>query len=325
MVLAHLESGLVFDHTERTVRAIGDIDVRDALGDEHVADAFAPAETPAPTAITWRHDESAYLSLIAECQRLIGDGETYQICLCNEAVVDVDADPVAVFRRLRRRSPTHHGALFRIDDLALVSGSPEQFLTLSGGRIVTRPMKGTRPRGIGEADDDLARELHDSEKERAENLMIADLMRNDLARVAEVGSVAVTELFGVEHYATVHQLVSTVEATLAHGRSVVDLLRATQPAGSMTGAPKHSAMGAIARLEAGPRGVFSGAFGRFDAEGGADLAVVIRSILLEPGRATIGVGGGITALSLPEDEYDETMLKAESMLWALGAVSTRSR
>lgn len=338
MVLGRLDRAVVFDHRTHRIRLLV---MGDAIDDNRAATAWldelalrvaevsalplveAPPASGAPVDVAWRHSRDDYLDHIREAQRLISEGDVYQVCLCNAGVVAGAFDPVVVHRRLRRRSPTHHGALFRAGDLDLVCGSPEEFLTVdAGGHVVTRPMKGTRSRDKDPATDAaLADELRDSDKEQAENLMIVDLMRNDLSRVSELGSVEVTELFGVEHYATVHQLVSTVESTLTAASSLVDLLRATLPPGSMTGAPKHSAMRAIDRIEAGPRGVFSGVFGLFSIDGTVDLAVVIRSIVISPDSASIGAGGGITALSVAEEEYDETMLKARNMLWALGVAS----
>lgn len=334
MVLGFLDRAIVFDHSRRSIRLMTLDDGAEAgawmeamerelasLPSEPIAEP--PPAPPGAGSARWRHDRAGYLDRIREAQRLIGDGEFYQLCLCNEATVDGAFDPVALHRRLRRRSPSHHGGLFRAGGLALVCGSPEQFLSVgTDGHVVTRPMKGTRPRAADpDADREIARELGANDKERAENVMIVDLMRNDLSRVSQLGSVEVTELFGVEQYATVHQLVSTIESSLQPGRTTADLIRATLPPGSMTGAPKHSAMTAIDRLEDGPRGVFSGVFGRFSLDGTVDLAVVIRSIVVTPAAATLGAGGGITALSVPEEEYDETMLKARSMLWALGAGS----
>jgi anthranilate/para-aminobenzoate synthase component I len=331
MVLGYLDRAIIFDHAERRIRLLAreGAAAAEAWFDDTAhelasisSDPIAhPPHAPLGTGpVRWRHDRGGYLELIEETQRLIAEGEVYQVCLCNEAVVEGVFDPTELHRRLRRRSPSHHGGLFRAGGLALVCGSPEQFLSVDvTGHAVTRPMKGTRRRGDDpEADRELARELGENDKELAENVMIVDLMRNDLSRVSEVGSVEVTELFGVEQYATVHQLVSTVESSLVAGLSPADLLAATLPPGSMTGAPKYSAMTTIDRLEAGPRGVFSGVFGRFSLDGTVDLAVVIRSIVVTPTAATFGAGGGITALSVAEEEYAETMLKAQSMLWALG-------
>ena len=272
-------------------------------------------------AARWRHSAAEYAALIEEAQAEIRQGNAYQLCLTNEIRVDGAFDPVEVYRRLRQASPTHHGGLIRADDTALVSSSPEQFLRVTpDGTVTTRPIKGTRPRGATpEHDAALEAELLGSDKERAENLMIVDLMRNDLGRVAVTGSVSVTQLLAVESYAQVHQLVSTVTAVLADGVSGVDAVESAFPAGSMTGAPKLSAMTILDRLESGPRGVYSGAFGYFGADGAVDLAMVIRSILIDPTGASIGTGGGITALSVPTDEIEETRVKAAALLAALGA------
>jgi len=189
--------------------------------------------------------------------------------------------------------------------------------------VETTPMKGTRPRSADPATDRALRaELLASEKERAENLMIVDLMRNDLGRIAELGSVSVPSLLEVEEYAHVHQLVSTVRARIAPPATALDVVRAAFPAGSMTGAPKHSAMSILHELEQGPRGVYSGAFGRLGLDGSADLAMVIRSIVLTPTGASIGTGGGITALSDPDEEIEETRVKARALLAVLGAASS---
>lgn len=338
------DRAIVFDHARRAVRlewldsAEGDEwsrrtgDLIAGLGE--VSDADTPAgeastgETsggeastlpPAPAAPRWRHDPTAYADLIAACQAAIARGDAYQLCLTNRVDVEVRPDPFETYVRLRRSSPTHHGGYLRFGEVALLSASPEQFLQVErDGRVATRPMKGTRPRGATpEQDEVLRRELLASDKERAENLMIVDLMRNDLARVAELGSVRVPDLLVTETYPHVHQLVSTVSARLAAGRTAVDAIAAAFPAGSMTGAPKLSAMRILHALEAGPRGVYSGVFGSLAVDGSADLAMVIRSIVLAPGGASVGTGGGITALSIAEDEIDETRIKARALLAVL--------
>jgi para-aminobenzoate synthetase component I len=185
--------------------------------------------------------------------------------------------------------------------------------------VRTKPIKGTRPRGATLADDlRLRAELEASEKERAENVMIVDLMRNDLGRVCVTGSVGVRHLLEVESYAQVHQLVSTVEGRLRPGLTAIDAVGAAFPAGSMTGAPKLSAMRILAGLEQGPRGVYAGCFGVLAADGSADLAMVIRSLRFRDGTVTIGAGGGITALSVPEEELEEVQVKAAALLRAAG-------
>ena len=290
------------------------------LGPGEPAEA-QPAETQTAEA-RWLDDDATYLEHIRACQEAIREGEAYQLCLTTRVEVPgVHPDPVDLLTALRRTSPTHHGGLIRIGDTTLVSASPERFLRVDAhGRVDTSPIKGTRPRGADAASDAAARvELLESDKERAENLMIVDLMRNDLSRVCEVGSVAVTHLLEVESYAQVHQLVSTVEGRLRDGVDVADLVEACFPAGSMTGAPKRRATELLHELEARPRGIYSGAFGWFGFDGACDLAMVIRSIVLDPSGASIGTGGGITALSDPAAELDEIRVKAAPLLSVLGA------
>jgi para-aminobenzoate synthetase component 1 len=221
---------------------------------------------------------------------------------------------------VRASSPTHHGALIRIGGVSLLSASPERFLDIDpAGAVTTRPIKGTRPRSSEAAvDAELADELRASEKERAENLMIVDLMRNDLTRVCELGSVSVTELLEVESYAHVHQLVSTVRGQLEAGRSPIDAIEACFPAGSMTGAPKRRATELLDGLEQRARGLYAGAFGYVGLDGRVDLAMTIRTIVLDAAGATVGTGGGITALSVPSEELAEAKLKAAALLAALG-------
>jgi anthranilate/para-aminobenzoate synthase component I len=259
--------------------------------------------------------------MIHECQAAIASGDAYQLCLTSEARVDARPDPLATYLALRAESPTHHGALLRVGEFSLLSATPEQFLSVSPeGVVESKPIKGTRRRGSSAAEDDLLRlELEQSDKERAENLMIVDLMRNDIARVSEVGSVTVPSLLAVESYAQVHQLVSTVRGKLAAGLRPVDAVVACFPAGSMTGAPKSSATAILDRLERRPRGIYSGVFGYFGLDGRVDLAMVIRSIVIDGQGATVGAGGGITALSVPDEELDEVKLKAAVLLRVLGA------
>lgn len=298
---------------------------------ERAARASAPALAPAaPTnPIAWRDADAHYADLVRRCQRSIREGDAYQLCLTTQATVStVDGSPldaVEIYRRLRRSSPAHHGALLRIGGTTLLSASPETFLRVADGVVQTRPIKGTRPRDTDpQRDAALAAELAASDKEQAENLMIVDLMRNDLARISEVGSVVVTGLLEVESYAHVHQLVSTVEGRLRPGLDALDAVAACLPAGSMTGAPKRRAIELLAELEAGPRGIYSGAFGYLGADGTADLAMVIRSIVIDGARATIGAGGGVTALSEPIAEVAEMQLKAQALLRALAGDSAGS-
>jgi len=278
-----------------------------------------PAEPAAPAGARWHDAGEEYLGMVAACQAAIAAGEAYQLCLTTEVEVPVHPDPVALYLALRSSSPSHHGGLVRSGGVSLLSSSPERFLSATADGVVrTQPIKGTRPRGAtAELDAALAAELFRSEKERAENLMIVDLMRNDLARVCAPGSVEVSDLFEVQSYAQVHQLVSTVQGRLAEGMTGIDAVMACFPAGSMTGAPKLRAMELLDAIERRPRGVYSGAFGYFGLDGAIDLAMVIRSIVLDAGGAVIGTGGGITALSVAADELAEARLKAAAPLAAL--------
>jgi len=332
--LVFVDRLLAFDHAAGTLTALALTE--DGLADlrsRHAGVALRRAQGPVPELVegrepvdgrvaTWADTDAEYLDKIRACQAAIYEGEAYQLCLTTEASVAGSPDPLTTYLRLRTGSPSHHGGYIRAGEVALLSASPEQFLSVTPDGIVeSKPIKGTRPRGGSAASDAaLARELLASDKERAENLMIVDLMRNDIARVSEVGSVAVPSLLAVESYAHVHQLVSTVRGRLRQGLGAVDAVAACFPAGSMTGAPKIRAVELLDAIENRARGVYSGAFGYFSLDGRADLAMVIRSIVIDQHGATIGAGGGITALSVPEEELAEVKLKAAALLAALEAV-----
>jgi len=224
---------------------------------------------------------------------------------------------------LRRISPVPYGAFLRFPGVAVLSASPERFLTVDPyGAVESKPIKGTRPRGATPAEDEeLRADLLGREKDRAENLMIVDLVRNDLNTVCEVGSVHVPRLFHVETYAPVHQLVSTIRGRLRPGVSAVGCVRAAFPGGSMTGAPKIRTMEIIDRLERGPRGVYSGAMGWFSLSGAVDLSIVIRTLVAADDRVTFGVGGAIVALSKPEEEFEEIVVKSRAMVAAVAATA----
>ncbi len=330
------DRAVVFDHGSRTVSLVIAADSWTAEAatwrDETTSALSAleggrerPAGEPPAAAHEpeWAHTDDEYLAMIRECQQRIRAGDAYQLCLTTQISARVNADPMETFLRLRALSPSHHGGYLRCAGVSLLSSSPEQFLSVSPeGEVESKPIKGTRKRGATAKEDrDLRQELVTSDKERAENLMIVDLVRNDLSRVCEVGSVSVPHLLEVESYAQVHQLVSTVRGTLAQGRDPVDAVFACFPAGSMTGAPKISAVQILDELEGRARGIYSGAFGYFGLDGSVDLAMVIRSIIVDDRGATIGTGGGITALSVPEAELEETRVKAHALLRALGLVT----
>jgi para-aminobenzoate synthetase component I len=244
-------------------------------------------------------------------------GDIYQANLTQRfsATLPPEADPFSLYCALRRRNPAPFAAYLRHGDLAVVSASPERFLKLRNGRVETRPIKGTRPRGATPAEDRaLGEELLASEKDRAENLMIVDLLRNDLSRVCRDHSVEVPVLFGLESFATVHHLVSVVTGQLAPGKAAVDLLRAAFPGGSITGAPKIRAMEIIAELEPTRRGVYCGSVGYIGFDGAMDTSIVIRTMLIRSRQLTFQVGGGIVADSDPAAEYDECLAKAAALI-----------
>jgi para-aminobenzoate synthetase len=262
-----------------------------------------------------RHVRGRYLELIEDCQRAIHAGETYEVCLTNMVTGKGALDPWQAYRFLRRTSPAPFAAYLRMGDLSVLSTSPERFLSVSAaGAVESKPIKGTRPRGATPQEDRALRDdLARNEKDRAENLMIVDLVRNDLSVHAEPGSVQVPKIFDVETYSTVHQLVSTVRAQLRAGVTAVDCIRAAFPGGSMTGAPKIRTMQLIDELEAGPRGVYSGALGYLSLTGAADLSIVIRTSVVTADEVRFGVGGAIIALSDPDAEFEETRVKARNM------------
>lgn len=316
-----VERFAAFDHASRRTWAIAPADTVEDFA-ALIAAAAAEPVAPAPPRVraTARHDPQTYAALIERCRDAIREGDAYQLCLTTRFSIAAQIDPVAAYARLRRATPAHHGGLIRSGPVALASASPERFLEVAGGVVRTRPIKGTRPRGAdAQADAALAEELRTNEKERAENVMIVDLMRNDLSRVCAPGSVAVEGLLEVESYPAVHQLVSTVSGTLSPAVTVGDLLSAAFPAGSMTGAPKLSAMTILHELEGGPRGVFAGCFGWVGEDGALDLAMVIRSIVVHPGGAYVGAGGGITWRSDAAAEVAEVGIKARGPLAAIGA------
>jgi len=304
---------LAFDHANGRMWVGGAIDPQ------------APAPPPpAPSGRTRvarsRHAPDEYARLIDDCRAAIRAGDAYQLCLTTRFTVDGDIDPIGAYFALRSTSAAHHGGIVRAGAVALLSSSPERFLQVEGVTVRTHPIKGTRPRGTDPAADAaLAGELVADPKERAENVMIVDLMRNDLSRVCVPVTVRVERLLDVESYPTVHQLVSTVAGTLPDERTVGELLAAAFPAGSMTGAPKLSAMTILHRLEGAARGVYAGCFGWIGAQGGLDLAMVIRSITTHPHGAYVGAGGGITWRSVSSAEVAEVGLKARAPLAAVGA------
>jgi anthranilate synthase component 1/para-aminobenzoate synthetase len=290
----------------------------------------APGQPAAPR-FTARDTEAGYKAKVSEAQREIAEGNTYEVCLTTALTAASPAgpqglDPWPTYLDLRRRNPAPFASFLRFGELAVASTSPERFLQIAAdGRMRAEPIKGTRRRDTEpNVDAGLRQELEASAKDRAENIMIVDLLRNDLSHFAVPGSVAVSRLCAIESYATVHQMVSTIDARLRPGLPRAEAVAACFPAGSMTGAPKVSTMAILERLEAAPRGVYSGAIGYFSLNGAADLAVAIRTLVisaLDDGTAglSLGVGGAVTADSSPQEEYEEVRTKAFGVLSALGA------
>jgi para-aminobenzoate synthetase len=260
-----------------------------------------------------------YLKDIATCKQRLIEGESYEICLTNKITAELAIEPLPLYRTLRRVNPAPFSAYLRFGECAVLSSSPERFLSIARDRWVeAKPIKGTCPRGSTPAEDiRLAEDLRSDEKNRAENLMITDLLRNDLGVVCEVGTVHVPNLMHIESYETVHQLVSTVRGLLREDVEPPDCIRACFPGGSMTGAPKKRTMEIIDELEGQARGVYSGAIGYLGLSGGCDLNIVIRTIVVERDRATLGVGGAIVMQSDAEEEYQETLLKARAPMMAI--------
>ncbi len=322
---------IAFDHVERATYALALAEpgggaearawVRATAERLRALPPLAPPDEPEgpPPHAALRRSPERHLDDVARCQRELAAGETYEICLTNAVDVDARPDPLPLYRRLRRANPAPFSAYLRFGETAILSSSPERFLAVGRDRRVeARPIKGTAPRGATAADDArLAEALRTSEKNRAENLMITDLLRNDLGSVCEVGTVHVPELMTVETYETVHQLVSAVRGLLREDVAAPECVRACFPPGSMTGAPKERTMELLDAIEGAARGVYSGAIGWFGVGGACDLSVAIRTLVLERDRTTLGAGGAIVTQSDAGEELAEALLKARAPLRAL--------
>ncbi len=284
-----------------------------ATGPAMPPDAY---QTPTPSRrASSNFTRDSYLAAVAKIRDYIAAGDVYQVSLSQRFHATTDASPRELYDRLRVVSPAPHSALLEFGDRAIISASPELFLQVKDRRVVTRPIKGTRPRGD---DERLRAELLASEKDNAELAMIVDLERNDLGRVCEYGSVRVTEPVALETHPTVHHLVATVEGTLRRDADLVDLLRATFPGGSVTGAPKIRAMEIIDELEPTRRAAYTGAVGILRADGSASLSIAIRTLEKQGEDVWFQAGGGVVWDSDPAQEYEETLVKARAMATALG-------
>lgn len=278
---------------------------------------FPDLVDPNPLAFLMKDGRADYLSKVARCLDLIAQGETYQVCLTSELSCPATVEPLRVYRAMRSVNPAPFAAFLKWPGGAILSASPERFLAVdTEGNIEAKPIKGTIRRATDPVEDKkLAETLRAGRKNRAENGMIVDLLRHDLSRCCETGTVSVSRLFEVETYQTVHQLVSTIRGVLKPEHTLIDVLRSGAfPGGSMTGAPKFRTLELIDQLEQRARGIYSGALGWLGDDGAADLSIVIRSIVMADGRFSIGVGGGVVAESTPEGELEEMLLKAEASI-----------
>jgi para-aminobenzoate synthetase component 1 len=259
-----------------------------------------------------------YLSSIKKLKNYIYSGDIYQVNFTQRFECDFEGDPIELYRNLKSINPAPFAAYLDFGEGKIISSSPERFIKLTDKIIETRPMKGTRPRGKSkEEDDKLKVELKNSEKDRAELLMIVDLMRNDISRVAKTGSVKVTELFHLEEYATVLQMVATIKGKLKDKLSAIDIIKATFPGGSITGAPKIRAMEIIDELETTTRNIYTGSIGYLGFDGNMDMNIAIRTIVLKDKKAYFQVGGGIVWDSDHHEEYEESLVKGRALVEAL--------
>jgi para-aminobenzoate synthetase len=322
------EAELWLDRAQRTVREV-------LAAPPAEVETTSTTHDPPDTPVTFRvgRGREQYLADIARCQSALAAGESYEVCLTDQIHTDASPDPWLLYRGLRRSNPAPFAAYLKLGELAIVSSSPERFLSVDRDRRVqARPIKGTAPRSTDPIEDEATRtELLQDEKTFAEHLMIVDLLRNDLGRVCEVDTVRVPELMVIEGYATVHQMISNVVGTLEPGRSPIDCVRACFPGGSMTGAPKLRTMEIIDDIEREARGVYSGAIGYLGLDGSVDLSIVIRTIVIRarpPGggakTTTIGAGGAIVMQSDPQEEFDEILLKAHAPMAAIARAVTGS-
>lgn len=322
MAVGIYDWALVVDHRERRSRVVA----QDEDGLERALGLLATAKGErrggrprAPFRVNDRvrpnFSHAQYLSAIARIKHYLREGDCYQVNLAQRFSAPADGDPWQAYLGLRQLNPAPFGAYLSTPACRVLCSSPERFLRVQGRAVETRPIKGTAPRGLDPIEDlMLADALRHSQKDRAENVMIVDLLRNDLGKVCAIGSVQVPRLFEVEHFARVHHLVSTVRGRLADGRTALDLLRACFPGGSITGAPKLRAMEIIEELEPHRRGVYCGAIGYVGFDGNMDTNIAIRTLVHSDGVARLWAGGGIVADSDAESEYRECFHKAAALL-----------
>lgn len=280
-----------------------------------------PEMTSNPVQITPRISKEEYLEKVYKLKEHIQLGDIYEVNFCQEFYAEkIELDPISVYIKLNEKSPTPFSSFVKHHDQFLMCASPERFMQKTGEKILSQPIKGTIRRGKNAREDELLKQtLLNDPKERSENVMIVDLVRNDLSRVAQKASVQVDELFGIYTFPQVHQMISTVSAKLKPETTFESIIQATFPMGSMTGAPKISSMELIEKYESTKRGIYSGTVGYIDEHGDFDFNVVIRSIIYNQKNKYLSfmVGGAITINSIPEKEYEECLLKAKAMMEVL--------
>lgn len=328
-----VDRAFVYDHTDKKLYFIGRFENRADFDHWHHAALLRLAliggdsaryalHQPAATSVELSCIDSTvdYISKINQAKQHIELGDVYQLCLTTRLVGEYQGDELSYFLRLRKANPAPYSAFIRVAGKSYVSISPERLMTIESGLVTSSPIKGTRPRSSDPVtDEQLSLELSSSEKERAENLMIVDLVRNDLSVVCDPASILVSDLLRVRSYSTVHQLVSDVQGRLREGVTSSAALAALFPGGSMTGAPKLRAMEIIHDLEAAPREGYSGAIGFISGNGDLDLGMVIRTAIFDANKVTIGIGGGITSGSEAQAEHQEIQIKAQALVSALSA------
>lgn len=322
-----VDRAIVFDHRQRSIYFLAELAEEADFREWHHA-ALLRLALIGGNAKLWLHqnqpaiaeharlriDKDGYQSAIERIKEAISRGDAYQVCLTNRIQGPFSGDPLSYYLSIRPKNPAPYGGFLKIGTFALASISPELLLSSDGDIVRSAPIKGTRPRMAGREDELQVQQLQADPKERAENLMIVDLLRNDLQIVCEPNSVTVAQLLKVKSYATVHQLESEVRGSLRPNTRTGQLIEACFPAGSMTGAPKIAAMKIIHALEGVERGVYAGGFGFISNHGNLELGMVIRAVVFEADQFEIGVGGGLTIDSTPEREFEETLLKARALL-----------
>lgn len=322
MAVGIYDWALVIDHQQRSAQLVSH--QRKATTANILPKILARLQASAPKACGTFHvhgriasnfTRSSYQQAFSSVQAFLRAGDCYQINLAQRFSAQASGDPFAAYCTLRQLNPSPFSAYINFPHVRILCASPERFLQVRRGRVETRPIKGTRPRMHVEADDaQMQQDLRSNPKDRAENLMIVDLLRNDLSKSCARGTVKVPKLFEIESYATVHHLVSTVVGELAPGHDALTLLRDCFPGGSVTGAPKQRAMEIIEQLEPHRRGIYCGVIGYVGFDGNMDTNIVIRTLVYEDGEIKCWAGGGIVADSEADAEYQETLDKAEVML-----------